>query len=271
MAEGDAPLPGRAAGPGRRCAGGGGTGLVGDLRAEGSDWFWWYGPDFTIDTDFLFDELFRCISRTSTASWTWNRPRISTSRSACQRGVGLLQAARLLSPDLSGESEHYFDWLGAGQLDLTRQATAMFQGDRIGQKLCFGFGGDEFFSAARPQAPSGGDHPPLPCCPTPSRVTLRQPTLGRIESVFETSEDGVHFQPVFRRQSPGPLGPVAPHGDPPAICSRVEPGHEFAFFVQLLETGLQRERFPERGAIEITAPSADFRAEQWFGLRPARA
>ena len=27
--------------------------------AEGSDWFWWYGPDFTIDTDFLFDELFR--------------------------------------------------------------------------------------------------------------------------------------------------------------------------------------------------------------------
>ena len=26
--------------------------------AEGSDWFWWYGPDFTIDTDFLFDELF---------------------------------------------------------------------------------------------------------------------------------------------------------------------------------------------------------------------
>ena len=27
--------------------------------AEGSDWFWWYGPDFTIDTDLLFDELFR--------------------------------------------------------------------------------------------------------------------------------------------------------------------------------------------------------------------
>ncbi len=27
--------------------------------AEGSDWFWWYGPDFTTDCDFLFDDLFR--------------------------------------------------------------------------------------------------------------------------------------------------------------------------------------------------------------------
>lgn len=26
---------------------------------EGSDWFWWYGPDFQTDNDLLFDELFR--------------------------------------------------------------------------------------------------------------------------------------------------------------------------------------------------------------------
>ena len=44
----------------------------------------------------------------------------------------------------------------------------------------------------------------------------------------------------------------------------IEPGHEFAFFVQLLEDGLQRERFPERGAIELAAPGADFESEQWF-------
>src|SRR6186997_2803951 len=27
--------------------------------AEGSDWFWWYGPDFTTDCDVIFDDLFR--------------------------------------------------------------------------------------------------------------------------------------------------------------------------------------------------------------------
>ena len=27
--------------------------------AEGSDWFWWYGPDFSTENDGLFDDLFR--------------------------------------------------------------------------------------------------------------------------------------------------------------------------------------------------------------------
>ena len=27
--------------------------------AEGSDWFWWYGPDFSTENDALFDDLFR--------------------------------------------------------------------------------------------------------------------------------------------------------------------------------------------------------------------
>jgi hypothetical protein len=44
----------------------------------------------------------------------------------------------------------------------------------------------------------------------------------------------------------------------------IEPSHEFAFFLQLLEGGLQSERFPERGAIELAAPGVDFESEQWF-------
>ena len=31
-----------------------------------------------------------------------------------------------------------------------------------------------------------------------------------------------------------------------------------------VEGGLQRERYPERGAIELVAPGKDFEAEQWF-------
>jgi alpha-amylase/alpha-mannosidase (GH57 family) len=29
------------------------------LVAEGSDWMWWFGSDFTSDDDAVFDELFR--------------------------------------------------------------------------------------------------------------------------------------------------------------------------------------------------------------------
>jgi alpha-amylase/alpha-mannosidase (GH57 family) len=231
--------------------------------AEGSDWFWWYGPDFTIDTDFLFDELFR-LHLQNVYRILGVEPPAHLDVAICLEtsNVGYSHPLRLLAPDVSCRTEHYFDWLGAGQLDLTRQATAMFQGDRIGQKLFFGFGPEAFFLrldlSRQPEALIVRF-----LIPHSARITLRQPTPGQIETLFEASEDGVSFHP-------SEVTDLAAHWERSLILSvprhllGVEPGREFAFFVQLLEAGLQRERYPERGAIEIKAPSVDFESEQWF-------
>jgi len=230
--------------------------------AEGSDWFWWYGPDFTIDTDFLFDELFR-LHLQNVYRVLGIEPPAHLDVPIClpSSDLGYTQPLRLLSPDISGETERYFNWLGAGQLDLTKQQTAMFQGDRIGQKLFFGFGPNDFFLRL-----DLSRHPEAIIIrfllPHPARVTLRQ-ARADIETIFETSEDGVLFT------SAPATGLLAQWGRSlvvsiPRQLLRVEPGHEFAFFVQLLEGGLQRERYPERGAIELSAPGKDFESEQWF-------
>ena len=231
--------------------------------AEGSDWFWWYGPDFTIDTDFLFDELFRLHLQNVYRILNIEPPaHLDVPICLPSSELGYTQPLRLLSPDISGETQRYFNWLGAGQLDLTTQQTAMFQGDRIGQKLFFGFGAAEFFFrldlSRQPEAITIRF-----LLPHPARVTLRQNRAGEIETVFETSEDGVLFHPA---PSPGLLAHWARSlvVSIPRHLLRVEPGHEFAFFVQLLEGGLQRERYPERGAIELSAPGKDFESEQWF-------
>jgi alpha-amylase/alpha-mannosidase (GH57 family) len=231
--------------------------------AEGSDWFWWYGPDFTIDTDFLFDELFRLHLQNVYRILGVEPPaHLEVAICLANADLGYSHPLRLISPDLSGQTEHYFDWLGAGQLDLTRQATAMFQGDRIGQKLFFGFNTKSFFLrvdlSRQPEAITVRF-----LLPHTARLTLRQPSPGKIETLFETSLDGVVFTPVQ-------INDLAVHWQQSLVISvprqalRIEPGHEFAFFVQLLEGGLQRERYPERGAIEIAAPSQAFEAEQWF-------
>ncbi len=231
--------------------------------AEGSDWFWWYGEDFTIDTDFLFDELFR-LHLQNVYRILGIEPPAHLDVPIClpTSSLGYTQPLRLLAPDLSGESEHYFDWFGAGELDLTRQQTAMFQGDRIGQKLRFGFGVYAFFLRL-----DLNRHPEAILIrfllPHPARLTLRQPTVGKIEVIFELSEDGVTFTPV-------PSGDVLAYWEKSLILSvprhllHIEENHEFAFFVQILEGGLQRERYPERGAIELKAPGPDFESEQWF-------
>ena len=231
--------------------------------AEGSDWFWWYGPDFTIDSDFLFDELFRLHLQNVYRILGVEPPaHLDVAICVATSEVGYTHPIRLLNPDVSGKTEHYFDWLGAGELDLTRQQTAMFQGDRIGRKLSFGFSAEAFFLrldlSRQPEATMVRF-----LLPRPARITLKQPESGTIETLFETSDDGVAFAPVK-------VEGLAAHWHHSLILSvprealGADSGRDFAFFVQLLEGGLQRERYPERGAIEIQGPSRDFEAEQWY-------
>ena len=231
--------------------------------AEGSDWFWWYGPDFTIDTDFLFDELFR-IHLQNVYRILDIEPPAHLDVPIClpSSDLGYTKPLRLLAPTVSGQTERYFNWLGAGKLDLTKQQTAMFQGDRVGQVLYFGFGAKDFFLRL--------DLSRLPeaitirfLLPHPARVTLRQSGPNEVAIYFETSGDGVSFVPAPAENLRAHWGRSLIAAIPRELL-RVEPGHEFAFFVQLLESGLQRERYPERGAIELSAPGKDFESEQWF-------
>jgi alpha-amylase/alpha-mannosidase (GH57 family) len=231
--------------------------------AEGSDWFWWYGPDFTIDTDFLFDELFR-LHLQNVYRIVGIEPPAHLEVPIClaNADLGYTHPTRLIAPDFSGRAEGYFDWLGAGELDLTRQQTAMFQGDRIGQKLLFGFSSDEFYlrvdMSRRPEAITVRF-----LLPQTARLTLRQPDSGKEEIVFESSRDGVVFEPVKVEN-------LAVRWEKSLLLSiprealGILDQRDFAFFVQLWEGGLQRERYPERGAIEIVTPGKEFEAEQWF-------
>ncbi len=50
----------------------------------------------------------------------------------------------------------------------------------------------------------------------------------------------------------------------PRSLLKWKPGETVAFYVQILEGGLGRERYPERGLIEFPSPTPDFAASQWF-------
>ena len=52
------------------------------LTAEGSDWFWWYGPDFTTENDPLFDKLFRGHLRAVYTACGGTQPEPTTAGSA---------------------------------------------------------------------------------------------------------------------------------------------------------------------------------------------
>lgn len=230
--------------------------------AEGSDWFWWYGPDFQTDCDFLFDELFRTHLQ-NVYRILGVEPPAYLDVPICLPSSALpyAQPTRYLQPPVTGRLENYFDWVGAGYLDILQQQTAMFQADRIGRALYFGFNHAKFYvrldAATRPETVVIQMTSPLAC-----RATFVSRPGHGWDIKLEQSSDQVSFQSVD--------APIEAAWDEfgvfalPLSALGWKPGETVSFFVQVLERGLQRERYPERGALEFPAPSPDFEASQWF-------
>ncbi len=90
------------------------------LIAEGSDWFWWYGDDHSSDQDREFDDLFRRHLRH--VYRLLEKPVPDELRVSNISGLGAPTAQTapiaLLRPTLDGEETSYFEWLGAGALDI---------------------------------------------------------------------------------------------------------------------------------------------------------
>jgi hypothetical protein len=97
------------------------------LVAEGSDWFWWYGDDHSSEHDRQFDELFRRhvrniydgIGRPIPAELF--RTNITTEPTAPPDN----SPECLIQPLVDGEITSYFEWMGAGSMDLVAPAGAM--------------------------------------------------------------------------------------------------------------------------------------------------
>ena len=90
------------------------------LIAEGSDWFWWYGDDHSSDQDREFDDLFRRHLRHVYRLLEKPVPDELRVSNISGPGAPMAQTApiALLRPTLDGEETSYFEWLGAGALDI---------------------------------------------------------------------------------------------------------------------------------------------------------
>src|SRR5262249_9067711 len=120
------------------------------LIAEGSDWFWWYGDDHSSAHDLEFDDLFRRHVRNVYQLLRQPVPDelFISNISTTAPPIVLTEPTALLAPHLDGEETSYFEWLGAGTLEVREVAGAMHQTDRraaLVTQVHFGFGRDRLF------------------------------------------------------------------------------------------------------------------------------
>ena len=125
--------------------------------AEGSDWFWWYGDDHSSAHDLEFDDLFRRHLRNAYRLMDKPVPdELFVSNISGAPPAAQTQPMALFTPTLDGEETSYFEWLGAGSVEIRDTAGAMHQATRHASQLTlvqFGFDRDHLHvrvDAARP-------------------------------------------------------------------------------------------------------------------------
>jgi alpha-amylase/alpha-mannosidase (GH57 family) len=123
----------------------------GMLIAEGSDWFWWYGEDFESEARELLDQIFRmnCL-----VVWdTIGRPApeyLLESLRADSHGLASREPSAVLDPEIDGQVTSFYEWLGAGVIEVRGNAGAMAEVARYAERVHVGFGLDAFFVRVDP-------------------------------------------------------------------------------------------------------------------------
>jgi hypothetical protein len=178
----------------------------------------------------------------------------------------------LLAPTLDGEETSYFEWLGAGTLEIREVAGAMHQIDRRPAMISlahFGFDHQQLFvrvdaaSRVLDLLADGRELSLKFATPAGLRFSVRQ-RLGRVTGSFW---DRQAMEPYWLERGPGratvAAGTVLELAVP-FTDLRLTAGEPVAFFVAVFDdTGAELERHPAHRPIELLAPDALFEARHW--------
>ena len=244
------------------------------LIAEGSDWFWWYGDDHSSAHDLEFDDLFRRHVRNAYGRLKAPVPdelfvsNISTGASAGTQ----TEPTALLAPALDGEETSYFEWLGAGTLEIREVAGAMHQTDRrpaVVTLVHFGFDDERMFvrvdatQRVLDLLADGREFSLKFFSPAGLRFSVRQ-VAGRPAGTFWDRQPA---EPFWLERGPG--GATVAAGTVlelalPLADLRLGPGEAVAFFVAVFdERAVEVERHPPHRPIELAVPDSLFAAQHW--------
>jgi alpha-amylase/alpha-mannosidase (GH57 family) len=255
------------------------------LIAEGSDWFWWYGDDHSSEHDLEFDDLFRRHLRNVYGLLLKPVPDelFVSNISGGVTPPTEYGPTGLLRPTLDGEDTSYFEWLGAGTLEVRETAGAMHQTERrppVITQVRFGFDHERLYVslAGAEQVvdllAQGNELSLKFLKPEGVRFSVRD-IQGRLRGTFW---DRRTAEPYWAERGPGgaavaagrllevalPLVDLERRPLDAGTAPNDQPASRVAFFVAVYDaTGAELERHPAYHPIETEVPGRGFEARNW--------
>ncbi len=151
-------------------------------RAEGSDWFWWFGDDhYTADKP-AFDALFRAHLRAAYGAAGLDPPvalQTPVARAGAVPGAHL-RPIGFVRPVIDGRSTHYYEWHEAGCFDLGAGGGAMHKKGGLAERLYYG--ADETALYLRIDLTGSALEPEPGAPPLTLRIEFSSPRPLRVEA-----------------------------------------------------------------------------------------
>jgi alpha-amylase/alpha-mannosidase (GH57 family) len=230
-------------------------------RAEGSDWFWWFGEDHATGDKAVFDRLFRELA-SATYAGAGLAPPASLRLPIVRPDAGSRQAPiGFVTPTVDGRQTSFYEWHEAGR-GAVGAGSSMHRGEGLVRELFYGFDAGHFylrldFAGGGPPG-DGFDLRVDLVEPRPLRLTVAGLAAGerpvRLEAAGESDRaiDGA----VCR------IGSLLELAVPFASLA-VVPGELVAMLVQAVRGGQVVESYPGEEGLVFVVPGTDFEATMW--------
>ena len=248
------------------------------LAAEGSDWFWWYGDDFTTENAPEFDSLFRRNVEQVfrhlglVPPERLSRPIIAPYKDKTQAQAVTMPPRRLIAPQIDGYARGYYEWSGAGfYRPGLPVGGSMYQGFGAVVQAWYGFSKTELFLRLDPSrsAELRGD----------LRLLLSRERQTGARSSW-TQEGGAREEKtLLMKLSPG--GAECPVRDERGAqcgagrCGAIVelsvslqalgllPADRMGILVRLMREGVEVDRLPRYGELTMQVPDQSFERAHW--------
>lgn len=231
--------------------------------AEGSDWFWWYGDDFSSENDADFDRLFReqirfvyTVVGAETPDWV-DEPIAGTAAEEPE----FEPPVRFISPQIDGRATSFYEWEGAGVYHNRGSHGSMFESVRYVDTIRIGFDLDALFVRI-----DVGDelHDPSELI-----VTIQIQHERGTFRVLATSDGGGKGEVEWVEEGSSlVLGEVA-FGSNVEIAIpfddlELAPNDAFSIAFTFANEEMELERHPPRRGIEMKVPDRTFERRNWI-------
>lgn len=229
------------------------------LIAEGSDWFWWYGEDFSSGNDEAFDNLFRThLSNCYRLHGDTPPPELSQSIITPHEVVPIRLPAGFVNPMIDGEVSHYYEWLKAGCYVPPSTSTSMYRHHQLLNRLYFGFDREYLFMrldfAGTPKDGTICIHVVSPA-PFVLDIPLQSGVMNVYGIVGGNKQKVAELSSIACRSIHELKVPFS------ILCA--SSSQRMRFFVTIEEGDLEIERHPPTGVLSFSIPDEKFERILW--------